>query len=100
MREHFADAVFFNQLPLADNRNLIADALYHVHFMGDQQNGQAETAIDVFQQFQNRTGGCRIQRAGGLVTQQHFGLACQRAGNRHTLLLAAGQIGRVGVVFV
>ncbi|MNE15134.1 hypothetical protein D3C80_1080350 [compost metagenome] len=27
-------------------------------------------------------------------------MACQRTGNRHALLLAAGQIGRVGVVFV
>ncbi|MNE60825.1 hypothetical protein D3C80_1559970 [compost metagenome] len=53
MREHFADAVFFNQLTLADNRNLIADAFHHVHFMGDQQDGQAETTINVFQQFQN-----------------------------------------------
>ena len=68
--------------------------------MGDEQNGQAQTAVDVFQQFQNRTGGGRIQCAGGFVAQQYFGVAGQCTGDRHALFLAAGQVGRVGVVFV
>ncbi|MNC53282.1 hypothetical protein D3C75_1026750 [compost metagenome] len=89
MGEHFANAVFLNQLTLADNRDLIADTFHYVHFMGDQQDGQPQTAVDIFQQFENGTGGGGIQRTGRFVAQQHFRIASQRTGDGHTLLLAA-----------
>ena len=42
-------------------------------------------------------GGVGVQRAGGLIAEQHFGVGCQCAGNGNALLLAAGKLGRVGV---
>jgi hypothetical protein len=38
---------------------------------------------------------CRVEVAGRLVGQQHFRRTGQRAGDRHALLLAARQLGRV-----
>ena len=43
----------FNQLAVADNGNAIADAFDDIHFMGNQQNRQAQATVDIFQQFQN-----------------------------------------------
>ena len=45
-------------------------------------------------------GRLRIQRAGGLVAQQHLGICCQRPGDGNPLLLSAAQLRRVGVCFV
>ena len=38
-----------------------------------------------------------VQRGGRLVKQQYLGLHGQRAGNRHTLLLPAGKLARLGM---
>ncbi len=38
--------------------------------------------------------------AGGFIAQQYFRIAGQRAGNRHALFLAAGEVGRVAVVLI
>ena len=42
----------------------------------------------------------RIQRGSCLIAQKHIRFCCQRAGDRHTLLLAAGQLGRIAVGLV
>ena len=41
-----------------------------------------------------------VERAGRLVEQHHLGVHRQRAGDRHALLLTAGQLGRVLVGLV
>ena len=38
--------------------------------------------------------GARVERAGRLVGEEHVGLADERAGDRHALLLAAGELRR------
>ena len=45
-------------------------------------------------------GGVGVQRTGGLVAEQNFGVRRQCTGNGDALLLAAGQLGRVGVGLV
>ena len=75
MREHFTYRVLLDQFAIADDRHAITNALHNVHFVSDQQNRQTQTAVDVFQQFENRTCRCRVQRAGGFITQQYFGIA-------------------------
>jgi hypothetical protein len=42
MREDFTHRILFNQLAVADNRNAIADAFDDIHFVGNQQNRQAQ----------------------------------------------------------
>ena len=45
-------------------------------------------------------GGVGVKGAGSLVAQQHLGLGGQGAGNGDALLLAAGELGGVGVCLV
>ncbi len=41
-----------------------------------------------------------VQVAGGFIGEQHVRIGGERAGNRHTLLLASGQLAwRVGQAF-
>ena len=100
MGEDFAHGVLLDQLTITNDRHAVADTFNHVHFMGDQQDGQSQATVNVFQQFENGTGSGRIQGAGGFIAQQYFRIAGQRAGNRHALFLAAGEVGRVAVVLI
>ena len=72
--KRLAHRILFNQLTVADHGNAITDPFDNIHFVGNQQNRQAQTTVDIFQQFQNRTRGSRIQSAGGFVAEQDFGL--------------------------
>jgi acyl-CoA thioesterase-1 len=59
--------------------------------VGDQDQGQAPLAPQPFQQEDDVVAGVLVQVAGGLVGQQHLGILDQGAGDRHALLLTAGQ---------
>ena len=63
--------------------------------MGDDDDGDAQLFVDIRQQGQHGLRRKRVQRTGGLITQQHLGLCGQRAGDGHALLLPAGKLGRV-----
>ena len=79
---------------------MAANFLYHAHLVGDDDNGDAQLLVDIPDQLQNLAGGVGVKGAGGLVTQQHLGIGGQCAGDSHTLLLAAGQLGGIGVRLV
>ena len=100
MREHLAHRILLNKLAVADNGNAITDAFNDIHFVGNQQNRQAQATVDILQQFQNRTRSGRVQRAGGFVAEQDFWIARQRTGDGHALLLPAGEIRRIAIVFI
>ena len=76
---------------------MIADLLHNAHLMGDDHHRDAQLPVDVLDQGQDRVGGVGVQRAGGLIAEQDLGFSCQCAGNGNALLLAAGELGRVGV---
>ena len=59
--------------------------------VGDQHPGRAGVHLRP-QQPQHRLAGLGVQRPGRLVGQQQAALADQRPGDRHPLLLAAGQL--------
>ena len=65
--------------------------------MGDDHHGDAQTSVDVLNQAQDRAGGLGVQRAGGLVAQEHLRICRQGAGDGHPLFLSAGQLGRISV---
>ena len=100
MGEDFAHRVLLNQLAVANHCHAVANAFHHIHFVGDQQDGQPQTTVNIFQQFENGTGGGRIQGAGGFIAQQYLGVTGQRAGNGDTLFLTAGEISRIAVVLI
>ncbi|MCY1453089.1 hypothetical protein D9M71_700590 [compost metagenome] len=62
--------------------------------MGDAKHGHAG-ASQLHQHVEHLVDHLRVQRRGGLVEQHDPRLHAQRPGNRHALLLAAGQLAGV-----
>ena len=77
-----------------------ADLLHHRHLVGNDHGGDAHAPVDVLDQPEDAAGGGGVQGGGGLVAQQHLGIGGQGAGDGDALLLAAGELGRVGVGLV
>ena len=63
--------------------------------MGDDDHRHA-VRRQLFHNLQNLADHLRVQRRGRLVKQHDVGVHRQRTGDRHTLLLAAGKLCRVG----
>src|SRR5450830_1929667 len=86
-----------DQAALLQDGDMAAQQLDHRQLMGDDDDGHAHLLVDVTQGFQQRAGGLAVERRSGLVAQQHLGARRQGAGNRHALLLAARELGRVAL---
>ena len=95
--EHVADAAFLHHPAAVQNGHVAADVLHHAHLVGDDDDGDAHFGVDIADQLQDGVGGLGVQRAGGLVAQQHLGVAGESSRDGHSLLLSAGQLRRVGV---
>mmetsp|Transcript_1026 Transcript_1026/g.2612 ORF Transcript_1026/g.2612 Transcript_1026/m.2612 type:complete len:216 (+) Transcript_1026:400-1047(+) len=65
--------------------------------MADDQRRDAQACTQLAQLRAQLAAQRDMQRREGLVQQQHLGLAGQRPGQGHALLLAAGQRGRPAV---
>ena len=65
--------------------------------MRNDHDGHAALAVELLEQAQDGQRRMRVQRRGGLITQQNGGFGSQRTGNRHTLTLAARKLRRIGV---
>ena len=64
--------------------------------MGDDNDRDAQIPVNLFDQFQDRLRGIRIQCAGGLITEQHLRVCGNGPGNGHSLTLSAGKLCRIG----
>ena len=62
--------------------------------MRDDDDGHTVLPALILQQGEDLLARGIVQRAGRLVAQQQTRLFCQRAGDGHALLLAAGELGR------
>ncbi|MCY1174494.1 hypothetical protein D9M73_146990 [compost metagenome] len=98
--EHLPDRALLDDTAPFEHHHPVADITNHRHLMGDEDDGQAQSLVDLLEQAEDRLGGLWVQRRGGFVAQQYFRVVYQRAGNAHALFLAAGQLRRVGVVLV
>src|SRR5437764_821526 len=65
----------------------------HVGLVGDHHDGAA-LGVEPAEQRQHVLGGDGVEVAGGLVGQDQGGIGGDGAGDRHPLLLAAGQLRR------
>ena len=61
--------------------------------MQSDDHGNAVVLVNVAQGVHHDARRFRVQRGDGFVRQNHLRLLHQRAGNRYTLLLAAGEGG-------
>jgi len=67
----------------------MADFLDDGHFMGDDDDSDAQAFIDVLEQFQDGFRRLRVQGRRGFVAEQDFRIAGQGTGNADALFLAA-----------
>ena len=65
-----------------------------VQVVGDHDDGLAELAHAAAQVVEHLRGRLAVEVAGRLVGEHDVRLGDQRAGDRHPLLLAAGELGR------
>ena len=96
MEEHLLHLAQLRDAAVGDDGHAGTDALHHAHLVRDDHDGHAQRAVELAQQLQYALGGRGVQRAGGLVAEQHFGVARQRAGDGHALLHAAGELRGIG----
>ena len=62
----------------------------HVDVVCDEQHGQAQLFMEMFDQFNDIVLSRDVETGRGLIQQQHFGLLCQRPRDKNPLLLATG----------
>jgi hypothetical protein len=62
-----SDAPLFDDPSIGHHGRMIADLADNVHFVGDQQDGQAQAAVQVAQQLEDGGGILRVERRGGLI---------------------------------
>ena len=65
--------------------------------MGDVDEGQAHLGLDPLELDLHLAAQLEVQRAERLVEQQHLGAVDQGSRQRHPLLLATGELGRLAV---
>ena len=87
--EHLAG---LDHLTVLHNGYAVADLLDDRHFVGDDNDRDAEGFVQVLEQLQNRLGGLRIECRGSLVAEQHIRVVGQCSCDGNTLLLTAGQL--------
>ena len=66
--------------------------------MGDEDGGDADAALNLPQLDLHFLAQPAVERAEGLVEQQHLGLGDQSAGQGNALLLAARQLARLALL--
>ena len=91
--EHLRDAAGLDDLPGVQEEEVVAEAPRLPPVLGDQDDGDP-TPVRPADQLFDRVGGSGIEARGGLVEEEHPGVAGERAGNREALLLAPRQDAR------
>ena len=86
-----------HQVAVVQNGHVGADLLDDLHVVGDDDHGNAQPVVDVLDQPQNVPGGLGVQGRGGLVAEEQLRVRGQGPGDGDALLLAAGELGGIGV---
>ena len=81
---------FGHYLPVLENEAVIRDVFYQPEVVSGGDYGLAAIA-PADQQIDNLTLAFRIERRGGFVQQQYFGIEHQHGSQRHAFFFAAGE---------
>ena len=71
--EHRPDLPFLDDLSGIDDGDAVGNAADHFHLVGDQHDGQAELAVDVLQERQDRARRFRVERRRRFIREQQGG---------------------------
>ncbi len=85
----------FHHLAGIHDRDPVGHARNDAEVVGDQQQRQAEFALQRLQQAEDLRLHGDIERGGGFVGDQQFRLAHQRHRDHHPLAQAAGKLVRI-----
>ena len=96
--KHLVGRAHLQRLPSVQNHHPVGQAASLVQVMRDQHHRNRHAAPQAGQLAVQRLAGGRIHGGKRLVEQQHLRLSGQRPSQRHTLLLAARQLGRAAVL--
>jgi hypothetical protein len=82
---------------VAHHDHVVGNLAHHAQVMADEQHAHAVLVLQPGQQLHDLALDGHVQRRGRLVGDQQLGLAGQRHGDHHALLLAARQLVRIGL---
>ena len=68
----------------------------HAEVVRDENDGHAEVALHLPDEFEDLRLNRHVERRGGLVGDEQFGVAAERHRNHHALPHAAGELVRIG----
>ena len=88
-RSHLLDAAFVH------HHDLIGQLQRFLLIVGHEQAGHAELTVQTVEPMPKILAHLRVERAEGLIEQQHIGARGQRPCERHALALTARQLVRV-----
>ena len=93
--KQLAHRCLFDHLSAIHHHDAIRDARDHAQIMGDPDDRHAQLLAQLFDQLDDLRLNGHVQRRGGFIRDQHFGIASQRNGNHHPLPHAARKLVRV-----
>ena len=93
--EDRVDAAPFDDVPLLHDGNLVGDVGHDGHVMRDEQHRHAFIG-HLTQQIEDPGLHRDVEGGGGLIGDDHPGIARQGQGHARALQLTAGQLMRVG----
>ena len=83
---------------LVQHRDPVGDVERLLLVVGDQDGGDVDLVVEAAQPRPQVRADLGVEGAERLVEQQHLRVDGERAGQRHPLALAAGELGRVAVL--
>ena len=95
--EQRRDRTGFDNLAVVHHAHPIGQLAHDAQIMGDKQDRQSQTCLQVLEQGQNLCLNGDIQRRGRLVGNQQVRIVGQGHGDHHPLALTAGQFMRQSI---
>ena len=82
------------------DRDPVADVLDHRQVVGDEQVGQPELLLQLFQQVEHLRLDGHVQRGDGFIANDQLGVDCQCPGDADALPLPSGKLVRIAIHMV
>ena len=99
MIENLTGRSLLDDFPVAHEEDLVGRLAGKAHLVCDNDH-RHPFGHQLFHDGEHLGGQLRVERGGGLVEEKHVRLHHQCAGNRHPLLLSAGERPRIDAGFL
>ena len=93
--EQLSDRCHLHDLAAVHHHGAVGNARHYAQIVGDVHDRHAQLVSQFAHQLQDLCLDGHVQRGGGLVGNQHLGVAGQGDGNHHALAHAPGKLVRI-----